>query len=316
MGRRRRSTVHGVLVVDKPRGPTSHDLVSRGRRAFGTRSVGHAGTLDPMATGVLVLGVGEGTKLLRWMTADDKAYTATVRLGEETDTLDAEGAVTARAPVGDITLASAREVARAFVGTFEQTPPIYSALKQGGESLHAKARRGEAVEVPTREVTVHDLSIDAVRPDSLDLSVSSAKGFYVRSLGRDLALALSTRGHLVALRRTRSGPFTLDDAVDGACLAAAAAGDDEARATVHGALMSLTEACRSMPRLDVTERGANDARHGRPVALSDVQPTSVDLDSPMSGPIALVGPDGALIAVAEKRDAHLRVLRGIRTSEE
>lgn len=313
MGRRRRSTVHGVLVVDKPRGPTSHDMVSRARRVFGTRSVGHAGTLDPMATGVLVLGVGEGTKLLRWLTADDKEYAATVRLGEETDTLDAEGTVVARAPVGDITLAAARQAASAFVGTFEQTPPVYSALKQGGESLHAKARRGEEVEVPAREVTVHRLSVDAVRADALDLTVSSAKGFYVRSLGRDLALALSTRGHLVALRRSSSGPFGLDDAFAGTRLEAAAAGDESEQKAARAAMLSLTEACRAMPRLDVTERGAHDAHHGRPVAFSDLseEPATIPL-----GPLALVGPQGVLIAIAEKRERHLQVLRGIRVSED
>lgn len=307
MGRRRTSHVHGVLVVDKARGPTSHDVVGRARRALSTRSVGHAGTLDPLATGVLVLGVGEGTKLLRWLTADDKAYRATVALGVETDTLDAEGEVTARVPASGVTLERARAAAEGFVGTYLQDPPIYSAIKVDGEALHERARRGEEVEVTPREVTVRRLTVLSASDAELVLEVESAKGFYVRSLGRDLARALGTVGHLTALRRTRSGAFTTEEALSAEVLEAAASGDEEARSAVRAALLPLADACRDMPRLHVDAEAAAHAHHGRPV------PLPVGEDVPAQGPIALCGPDGALIAVAVRAGERLQVLRGIRT---
>src|SRR5262245_5092343 len=185
--------MRGVLIVDKAEGPTSHDVVRLARRVFGTRAVGHAGTLDPMASGVLVLGIGEGTKLLAHLGADDKRYAARVTLGAETDTLDALGQVTARAPVpAGLDLAQVRTAAQGFLGTITQRAPEYSALKQGGEPLYARVRRGEAVTAPEREVMVHALAIESVGADSIQLTLHCGKGFYVRSLARDLARALGT----------------------------------------------------------------------------------------------------------------------------
>jgi tRNA pseudouridine55 synthase len=215
----------GVLVIDKPRGPTSHDVVRRLRRALGVRAIGHAGTLDPMATGVLVVAVGEATKLVPWLTAHDKGYEATVALGIETDTLDAEGAEVRRvAPsVALCEALAARDVETwpALRAALEderartlQTPPAYSAIRTGGERAHARARRGERLELAPRPVVVHRLRVvDAsAEPPSLQVSLDVGKGYYVRALARDLAGALGTVGHLTALRRTRSGCFTLADA--------------------------------------------------------------------------------------------------------
>ena len=310
MGRRgRRATVHGVLVVDKPQGPTSHDVVARVRRALDTRAVGHAGTLDPMATGVLVLAVGEATKLVRWLTADDKTYRATVTLGAETDTLDAEGEIVARAPVPPLDRAAVEVAALRFVGTYRQAPPAFSAIKVDGEALYARARRGEHVEVAEREVTVHRLDVLAVEGDRVELEVDAAKGFYVRSLARDLAGALGTRGHLTALRRTRSGPFALADALDSAQLEAAASGDDAARARLRAALLSPADACRGMPRTRLNARGVEDARHGRPIRVADA--TDAEALAIDAEPVALLDHAGALVAVAARRGEALQVIRGL-----
>lgn len=302
MGRRSKSSVHGVLVVDKPRGPTSHDIVRVVRRALGTRAVGHAGTLDPMATGVLVVAIGEATKLVRWLTADDKEYAATIALGAETDTLDAEGQVVERAPVAGVDLARARAAASAFVGTYLQRPPVFSAIRVDGERLHEKARRGEAVEVPEREVTVHRLEIGAADDRAIELEVRCAKGFYVRSLGRDLARALGTRGHLVALRRTRSGPFEVADAVafedvERACT------DEGLRATLRARLLTVVDACAAMPTVVLDDAGVADARHGRRVLAPGIPPAGVEA-------VALLDPEGSLVAVARSFGDYLAVVRG------
>ncbi len=296
-----------MLVVDKPRGPTSHDVVGKVRRALRTRAVGHAGTLDPMATGVLVIAVGEATKLVRWLTADDKAYSATLALGAETDTLDAEGKIIEEAPVGDISLAAARAAAGPFVGTYGQFPPAFSAIRVDGERLHERARRGETVVVPERRVTVHRLEILEVAEQRIEFEVESAKGFYVRSLGRDLARALGTRGHLVALRRIRSGAFDLSNAVDAALLASAAE-DEEARAELTSRLIGLTAACGAMPHVTLDERGVEDARHGRRILVADTPPQGVE-------PIALLDREGALVAVGRSEGDYLQVIRGFNVPE-
>ncbi|MCA9612842.1 MAG: tRNA pseudouridine(55) synthase TruB [Myxococcales bacterium] len=242
---------HGVLVVDKPPGMTSHDVVSRVRRAFRTRAVGHAGTLDPMATGVLVVAIGEATKLVPWLTADDKSYDATLRLGTATDSLDADGAVTETASVPELTRDEIRDAANAFLGPHAQRAPAVSAIKVDGVRLHARARRGEVVEPPLRDVVLHEVAIRAYEARDVELSLRCGKGFYVRSFGRDLAARLGTLGHLTALRRTASGRFDLAasvglDALDGADL------------------LSLPDAAtRLLPPAILTEGAAEAARCGR-----------------------------------------------------
>lgn len=307
------SAVGGVLVVDKPCGPTSHDVVQRVRRALRTRSVGHAGTLDPMATGVLVVAVGEGTKLVSHLTADDKVYEATVTLGTATDTLDAEGTVTATADVPPLREAQVRPVLAGFVGLLAQRAPRVSAIKVGGRALHDRVRRGEQVEAPVREVRVHSLDLLSMEGPELRLRVHSGKGFYVRSLARDLAEALGTVGHLSALRRTRSGVFDLSEAVDLASIERAAAGDETMRSRLGSALGSLERASAALPQVSLTAEGVDDARHGRPISAERASITDLP-DLPPDATIALLDPEGCLVALGRREGDRLRVVRGIRQS--
>ena len=295
--------MHGVLVVDKPEGPTSHDVVAWARRALGTRAVGHAGTLDPMATGALVLAIGEGTKLVPYLTLDEKEYDFELVLGSETDTLDAQGAVVAEAEVPALDEETVRRVASGFVGPQQQRPPAYSAIKVDGVALHRRARRGEAVEAPLRAVTVHALRLRSLAP--LAFSVRASKGFYVRSLGRDLARALGTVGHLGALRRTASGPFRVQDALPGALLSAAR-GDEALRPSVRARVMPLEQAVLGMPRTTLDAHGAADARAGRAV-----RPVPASLED--GAVVAMLGPAGELVAIGERRGDALAVRRGFRT---
>ncbi|MBX3219960.1 MAG: tRNA pseudouridine(55) synthase TruB [Labilithrix sp.] len=300
------ATPNGVLIVDKPRGPTSHDVVARVRRALKTRHVGHAGTLDPMATGVLVVAVGEATKLVPWLTADDKTYEATIRLGVETDTLDAEGAETGRVPVPE---AVARAVAEGAADALldaalaqersrtAQVPPAFSAIRVAGQRAHELARAGllEA-DLPERPVEVRALDVLGGRADEtgieLDVRVEAAKGYFVRSLARDLARGLGTVGHLTALRRIRSGAFTVADAV---ALDAASA----------GALMSVSEAAaRALPVTVLDEAGVRAVSFGQRVAPEQ-------MTSAHACASAWLDPASRLVAVgACGPDGWGRVLRG------
>jgi tRNA pseudouridine55 synthase len=206
----------GLVVVDKPVGMTSHDVVGRLRRLLGTRKIGHAGTLDPMATGVLVLGVERATRLLGHLALDTKSYTATVRLGATTSTDDAEGEITARADAGDVTEAAVERGMAALTGDIEQVPSTVSAIKVDGKRAYARARAGEEVVLAARPVTVSAFDLDATRRDGphldLDVTVECSSGTYVRALARDLGAGLGVGGHLTALRRTRVGPFRLEQA--------------------------------------------------------------------------------------------------------
>lgn len=210
----------GLLVVDKPSGWTSHDVVGRARRLCATRKVGHAGTLDPMATGVLVLGIGRATRLLTFLVGCDKDYTATIRLGQTTITDDAEGEVTATVPAGGVTAEGLRAAVRELTGDIQQVPSSVSAIKVKGERSYHRVRAGEDVELPARPVTVSRFEVLATREGEVDgipvldvdVEVTVSSGTYVRALARDLGSALGVGGHLTALRRTRVGAFTLDRA--------------------------------------------------------------------------------------------------------
>jgi tRNA pseudouridine55 synthase len=301
----------GVLVLDKPSGPTSHDAVARARRLLGVKRIGHAGTLDPMATGVLVLAIGEATKLVPWLAAQEKSYAATVALGVETDTLDANGRETARAPLPEAlrsALSPSRgpQVPALLRGALAlerarrtQVPPAFSAIHHAGERAYARARRGEPTELAPREVRVHELELLAWSddPPSLAISLDVSKGYYVRSLARDLASALGTVGHLVSLRRTRAGCFRLDEALAWETPA------DELAARV----MPLSRvASRALRVAQLTPAGSLDARHGKLVAPRDI-------DSPGSGPHAWLDPSGSLVAIGEvDADGRGRVIRGFR----
>ncbi|HLU46632.1 MAG TPA: tRNA pseudouridine(55) synthase TruB, partial [Planctomycetota bacterium] len=272
------------------------------------------GTLDPMATGVLVLAIGEATKLVPYLMTSDKRYEAEVTLGSETDTLDARGTETRRAAVPeDLTESSVACALASFGAGYEQEAPVVSALKKDGRSLHARVRAGETVEAPVRHVEIHSLALRSFDGQRIRLDVHSGKGFYVRSLARDLASRLGTVGHLSALRRTASGPFAVDACVDGEALREAA-NAAERRESVHRALLSLEEATRFMPTLTLGEQGTADAFHGRPLMPSSFEAAG---EPPRAGvSVRMLDPAGRLVAIgALSDDGRARVVRGFRGGE-
>ena len=202
----------GLFLIDKPAGPTSHDVVQRLRRWTGIRRVGHGGTLDPMATGLLPIFVGRATRLIEYLGEHPKHYRATVRLGVSTDTDDAEGAVVAEAPVPDLSAAQIEQALGAFRGTIEQVPPAFSAVKVGGVTAHRAARRGDPVEIAPREVTIHALTMGDWRSPLLDLEMTVSTGTYVRAIARDLGAQLGCGGHVIEMRRTGIGPVRVEQA--------------------------------------------------------------------------------------------------------
>ena len=285
-------TVDGLLIVDKPRDWTSHDVVARARRLCNTRKVGHAGTLDPMATGVLVLGVGRATKLLTFLVGCDKDYTATIRLGQATLTDDAEGEVThapGAAQVSDEALAAA---VATLTGDIEQVPSSVSAIKVKGQRSYHRARAGESVDLPARAVTVSRFDIRDVRRIQaagldlvdVDVDVTVSSGTYVRALARDLGTALGSAGHLTALRRTRVGGFGLDTAHPLA--------DLEARQGEPMPVIALAEAARAgFAARELTVEEARTIGYGQ--RLDSQQPGR-------SEPVAAFAPDGRLVAMLDE----------------
>lgn len=208
-----KNVVSGVLVVDKPIGLTSHDVVQIIRRGTGIRRAGHTGTLDPRASGVLVILIGPAVRLSEYVSASDKRYQATIRLGSSTDTYDSEGQVTNSKPLGEISEEQFNEILQQFVGEMEQVPPPYSAVKIKGRKAYEMAREGEEIELAPRIVNVYSLDVLEWAPPEAVIDVYCSSGTYVRSLANDLGKALGTGAHLVGLRRTKSGRFTLRDAV-------------------------------------------------------------------------------------------------------
>ena len=248
--------IDGLAVVDKPAGWTSHDVVARCRKVFGQKRVGHAGTLDPDATGVLLVGLGRATRLMRYLTALPKTYTAEVVLGVETSTLDAAGDVVATHDMTGVTLESARTAAAGLTGAILQVPPMVSAVKVGGRRLHELARRGEEVERAARPVTVHRFEVEATDdPLVLRIEVECSSGTYVRTLAADLGTALGGGAHLRDLRRTRAGSFGVEEAVPLEQL-----GPDDVLAPA--ALM------RDYPSLVLSDVDADHVAHGRRPAVS------------------------------------------------
>ena len=250
------SVAEGFLLVDKPGGLTSHDVVSRLRRLLGERRIGHAGTLDPMATGLLVVAVGRVTRLLRFVQGRPKEYRATAVLGVATDTLDADGAVLTREPL-PVSEEEVRAAATRFVGRIHQVPPMVSAIRIGGRRLHELARAGEEVEREAREVEIHSFEVTDFSPcdyPEVSFTVRCSTGTYVRTLADDLARALGGRGHLSALRRTAIGSLRVDEATGLDAL--------EESGVAGAALLPAAEALRDLPAVEIdpaTERGV---RHG------------------------------------------------------
>ncbi|WP_419910957.1 tRNA pseudouridine(55) synthase TruB [Candidatus Poriferisodalis sp.] len=281
MARRRPPTVHGALIVDKPAGPTSHDVVAMARRRFGERRIGHAGTLDPSATGVLVIGIGNATRLLRFATAGRKTYECDIVFGVTTSTLDAAGETVA---THDMRLdpAGVASAAAAFVGTISQLPPMVSAVRVGGRRLHEIARAGQTAARKPREVKVY--RFDA-RPTDDPLvyraHVECAAGTYVRSLGADLGAALGGGAHVRSLRRTRSGAFT----------------ESEAAPVTDAALREPAELVRDLGQIRLSSDEAARARSGAHLEADRYDGV---------GPWALVDPDAALVGVHERVGDRLR----------
>lgn len=276
----------GLVVVDKASGMTSHDVVARMRRIAGTRKVGHAGTLDPMATGVLLLGVNRATRLLGHLMLTEKAYDAVVRLGVATTTDDAEGETVDVTPATAVTDTAVREAFARFVGDIEQVPSSVSAIKVDGKRAYARVRAGEAVELAARPVTVHGIEVGEIsrEGDVVDVAVSvrCSSGTYIRALARDVGAALGVGGHLTVLRRTAVGPFTLADAH-----------------TLDELAEDLTlipiaaVARRIFPAVDVDEAAAAAVKVGRRLTL--------DLGG--EGPVALFDPQDEFLALYEQRGA-------------
>ncbi len=277
----------GCLIIDKPAGCTSHDVVDRVRRALGTRKVGHAGTLDPDATGVLVLGIGAGTKLLQFVTGADKSYVGDVVFGVETSTLDAAGEITATHDMAlDPSAVSA--ATEAFIGDIEQIPPMVSAVKVDGKRLHELAREGKEIEREPRPVTVHRYDVEPTAdPLVYRATVDCGSGTYVRSLAADLGTALGGGAHLRDLRRTAVGSFTLDDAVPLDRF------EDDPTAALHPVRSML----RDLPAIEVDDEVAAQVRNGRPLGPSGG-----------SGQLVIVH-DDVVLAIYEVRDGELKPLK-------
>jgi tRNA pseudouridine55 synthase len=289
----------GLVIVDKPQGLTSHDVVARIRRLAGTRRVGHAGTLDPMATGVLVIGVEKATRLLGHLALAEKEYSATIRLGQATDTDDAEGQMMAETSAAGVSRDALEAAVVTLTGEIEQAPPGYSAIKVAGKRAYKLAREGAAPELAARGVTVSEFTVLAVRRagDLLDadVTVTCSSGTYIRALARDLGRALGVGGHLTALRRTRVGPYEIATALTLDQL------------STSFTVQPLAEAARVAFRpLRLTEDQARAVAHGVRVAIEDLDWPGGTAE--MAGPVAAFAPDGSLIALLTDEAGQARPL--------
>jgi tRNA pseudouridine55 synthase len=285
--------VDGLIVVDKPAGMTSHDVVARIRRLARTRRVGHGGTLDPMATGVLIIGVNRATRLLTYVIGAGKSYTATIRLGQTTITDDAEGDVTATVSTAGVTEAAIRAGLAAQTGEIEQVPSAVSAIKVNGQRAYKRVRDGEEVELAARKVTVSRLEVLAVRrPDGgdfvdVDIDVTCSSGTYIRAIARDLGRTLEVGGHLTALRRTAVGDLTL--------ASAATLAELEERAPDVISLPLAEAARRAFPQREADAEETRVLSHGGPL-----QPVGIE------GPYAVFNTAGDVLAIVSERDGKAR----------
>lgn len=287
----------GILLIDKPGGLTSHDVVARARRALGTRKVGHAGTLDPMATGLLVLGAGSATRLLTYLVGLGKRYTATIRLGEATDTDDADGTVTSTADASAVERTAVDAGVAVLTGEIDQIPSTYSAIKVDGRRSYDRARAGEEVALAARRVTVSRFDVLAERRTGsridLDVVVECSSGTYIRALARDLGAGLGVGGHLTALRREAVGPFEVADAVP-------------ADAIDPDALRSPAAVARALfPVAELGGDAARDLAHGKRITI----------DVPDAPVVAALAPGERLAGLVAVRDGAARVLINFPTDE-
>jgi len=283
-----RTAPDGIVIIDKPAGVTSHDVVARMRRACGTRAIGHAGTLDPMATGVLVIGVERGTKLLGHLMASTKRYDATIRLGVSTNTEDAEGDVTSVTSAAHITDAAIVEAAATFLGDIQQVPSAVSAIKVNGVRSYKRVRDGEDVQLEARPIRIDAFEVHAIRREGdvidVDASVTCSPGTYIRALARDLGDALGVGAHLTALRRTASGRFSVTDAQPM---------PEQGGASPHiTPLREVMEREFSTVQLDAEEAAL--VRHGMQIRTHHTAP----------GLVGLLDIDGTVLALAEAPRGH------------
>jgi tRNA pseudouridine55 synthase len=292
----RQEAPSGLVIVDKPGGLTSHGVVARTRRLAGTRRVGHAGTLDPMATGVLVLGVEKATRLLGHLALTEKEYTATIRLGRSTVTDDAEGEVTGSAPVTGVTRAAVDAGVAALTGPIQQVPSKVSAIKVNGVRSYTRVREGEDFELAARPVTVSAFTVrdmrvpaDAAEVIDLDVTVVCSSGTYIRALARDLGAGLGVGGHLTALRRTRVGPYGLEGART-----------LEQLEESFGVLPIEQAAAAAFPRWDVDADQARLLGHG----------VRIGVPALAAGPNAVFGPDGRFLALVEESKGQAKIVAG------
>ncbi len=290
MVQRRADRLHGVLVVDKPTGVSSQDTVTRVRLALGVRSAGHTGTLDPLATGVLPICLGQATKIAQWLAADDKRYTCTATLGLTSTTLDSEGQVTRRATVDHVDPAALEAALAGLRGEHAQVPPLHSAIWIDGERSHKLARDGVAVTPAARPVRVDELTVTRLAPPEVDLAIACGKGTYVRALVRDLGDALGTGAVLTALRRTASGRFTIDRAVPMAAI-------NWRTIAPH---VIPTRVALGLPEVVVDAAGVADVYNGHELRVARYVDGFADGDR-----FQLVTADGDTVAVCERRDGRM-----------
>jgi tRNA pseudouridine55 synthase len=290
--------INGFVVVDKPAGITSHDVVSRVRRILGTRKVGHTGTLDPFATGVLPVAVNEGTKVIPFLDEGLKCYEAVMQLGVATDTLDMTGAVIRTADWHAITQENVEAVLKQFTGHLSQIPPMYSAIKRDGQPLYKLARQGQVVERAARDIEIYSLELLSFVPPFVSFRVACSRGTYVRTLADDMGAALGCGGALKELRRTASGPFEISSSVTLEEL------EDASRlGTLDAMSVSPFAALSHMPDVPLSDSGLALVRHGRSPGWQDTEATASTICNGNGGTLVRLTRDRSLIAVAECRSS-------------
>lgn len=285
---------HGFLNIDKPAGMTSHDVVAKLRRLVQQKRVGHGGTLDPAATGVLPVALGEATRLVSYLVDGRKGYHATVELGRRTTTDDAEGATVEERPVPALSQAELVAALQSFIGTIAQVPPMYSAIQVAGQRMYDLARQGQTVELAPREVEIERITVLEWQSPLLTLDIRCGKGTYIRAIARDLGAALGCGAHLAALRRTEVGPLTLATAVPLTALL-----EDRARLAEHLLLPEM--AIAEWPRADLDEAATVRIRNGLPIQVDD--------DLLQAEHLRAHGPDGRLLALLQPEDGRWRPFR-------
>ena len=311
------SGVNGILLVDKPVGMTSADVIRHLKKSLRGQNklskpnnqdkrdkkekIGHLGTLDPFASGLLPICIGAGTKIAQFLMAENKTYTGTIRLGLETDTLDATGTTTRTAPVPPTSAAVLRDVEQRFCGEILQTPPMYSAIKKNGVPLYKLARQGVVIEREARPVLIHAFDLTEAGPEALDFRVSCSKGTYIRTLAADLGTALGCGAHLLSLRRTIFGPFGIEETqpLSSVC---------EQLEQGEIPLLSLIQALSHYRSVSLSAQAVNRIRNGQQEVLQELQPELQAASYPQKI-IKLLAPDGSLVAIAEQQHHQWRLAR-------